>query len=70
MKTNKRRTGKREHHEKREGRRNREGKERVVRVRLRPSRMRADAGKEPETRGETQGHWSTAVYCQAVAHLD
>lgn len=36
-----------------------EGKERVVLIRLRPTRMRADAGKEPDTRRDTR----TLVHC-------
>lgn len=35
------------------------GKERVVLIRLRPSRMRADAGKEPDNRRETR----TLAHC-------
>lgn len=42
-----------------------EGKERVVPVRLRPSRMSADAGKEPDTRRDTRtlAHCGTLPSC-------
>lgn len=45
-----------------------EGKARVVPVRLRPSRMRADAGKEPDTRRDTRtlAHGGTLPSCSSL----
>lgn len=56
MEINKSVTGKREHAGEEKG----EGKERVMLLRLRPSRMRADVGKEPDTRRDTRTRRSSA----------
>lgn len=48
--SNKEQVGKREHRAKRGSKRKKGAKGGVELVRLRPSRMRADAGKEPDTR--------------------
>lgn len=50
--------------------RERKERERVVFIGLRPSRMRADTGKEPDTRRDTRTlvHCGILPYCQAASH--